>query len=184
LISVDRRRFDEASSIDAWIGATRKNAELWQAVYRTAVIEPAAADRLAAAAGTFRMLALSEDWCMDAVSTLPVVGRLSEAAGMDLRILGRDANPDLMEAHLTSGTRSIPVVMVVDLDGAVWGWWGPRPASVQRWMRTEGLFLPKEDRTRRKRAWYARDRGRSTVREVIETVERAARRRLEAGRGD
>jgi len=47
-------------------------------------------------------------------------------------------------------------------------------------MRAEGAFLAKEDRTRRKRAWYARDRGRSTVREVVETVERAARRRSES----
>lgn len=184
MIAIDRARLDAAPGLDGWLAAVQKNAELWQAVHRTAQVEPPSIDRLLASVGSLRLLALSEDWCTDAVSTLPVIGRLAEAASVDFRLLGRDANPDLMSAHLTCGTRSIPVVMVVDLEGSVWGWWGPRPALVQRWMRQEGLYLPKEDRTRRKRAWYARDRGRSTVREVIETVERAARRRREAGRGD
>jgi hypothetical protein len=184
VISIDRARVDAAAGLDEWLASVKKNAELWQAVYRTAQVESSSVDRFLSSVGSLRLVALSEDWCTDAVSTLPMVGRLAEAASVDFRLLGRDANPDLMDAHLTCGTRSIPVVMVVDVEGSVWAWWGPRPASLQRWMRTEGLYLPKDDRTRRKRAWYARDRGRSTVREVIEAVERAVRRRREAGRGD
>jgi len=47
----------------------------------------------------------------------------------------------------------------------------------------EYIHLPKAERTRRKRAWYARDRGRSTVGEMAETLERAVRRRGEAPAG-
>ena len=178
--SIDRVRYDQAPGMEGYLAAVVKNAELWKGVHRTAAVDDHQVGRLRAAAGPMRLLALSEDWCMDAVSTLPVVGRLAEQAGVEFRILGRDANPDIMDAHLTGGTRSIPVVIVVDEAGSEWAWWGPRPAAVQRWMRAEGAFLAKEDRTRRKRAWYARDRGRSTVREVVETVERAARRRSES----
>jgi hypothetical protein len=93
-----------------------------------------------------------------------------------LRVLARDENLDLIDAHLTSGTRSIPVIMALDANFHVQSWWGPRPAALQRWYRSEGLFLQSAERSRKKRAWYARDRGKSAVAEVLETVERASRR--------
>lgn len=175
-VFIGAERYEAALTFPAYLQTVEKNAELWQAVYRTASVSPDAVARLKNVAGDSRLLALSEDWCGDAVSTLPVVARLAEQAGVDFRVLGRDENPDLMDSHLTSGTRSIPVVMVLDRDYQSIGWWGPRPALVQRWVRVEALLLSKEVRGRRKRAWYARDRGRTTVDEVIEAVERAARR--------
>ena len=169
-------RYEAALRFPAYLQTVEKNAELWQGMLRTAAVSADAVARLRNVRGNWRLLALSEDWCGDAVSTLPIVARLADQAGLEFRVLPRDKNPDLMDAHLTSGTRSIPVVMVLDGDFRSLGWWGPRPAVVQRWMRNEALLLPKDVRGRRKRAWYARDRGRTTVEEVIEAVERAARR--------
>lgn len=173
---VGSERYDAALTFPAYLQVVVKNGDLWRAMYRTASVSENAVDRLARVRGSWRLLALSEDWCGDAVSTLPVVARLAELTGWDFRVLARDANLDIMDAHLTSGTRSIPVVMVLDAHFVSQCWWGPRPAVVQRWMRNEALWLDKDVRGRRKRAWYARDRGRTTVQEVIETVERAARR--------
>ena len=173
--AVGAERYETALRFPAYLQAVAKNAELWQAMYRTASVSADAVARLKNVAGDWRLLALSEDWCGDAVSTLPLVGRLAELAGLDFRVLARDANPDLMDAHLTAGTRSIPVVMVLDAGFRRRGWWGPRPAAVQRWFRAEAFLVPKDVRGRRKRAWYARDRGRTTVAEVTEAVERAAR---------
>jgi thiol-disulfide isomerase/thioredoxin len=173
---VDAARYEAAPRFPAYLESVVKHAELWRAVYRTATVSAMAVERLRSMSGEWRLLALSEEWCGDCVSTLPVIGRLAEQAGLDLRILGRDANPDLRDAHLTSGTHSIPVVMVLDADFLVRAWWGPRPAVVQRWYRNEGLMLPNEERSRRKRAWYARDRGRTTVAEMVDAIERAVRR--------
>jgi hypothetical protein len=174
--AVDPARFEQAPRFADYLQSVVKYADLWNGVYRMAVIQPEVVERIGQVAGVWRMLALAEDWCGDAVSTLPVIARLAEQSGFDLRVLGRDANPDLMDAHLTSGSRSIPVVMVLDAAFHERAWWGPRPAAVQRWMTGEALLIPKEDRNRRKRAWYARDRGRTTVAEVVEAVERAGRR--------
>lgn len=174
--TVGADRYEAAARFPAYLQTVEKNADLWRAMYRTASVAPGAVDRLKNVSGHWRLLALSEDWCGDAVSTLPIVAKLAEDAGVDFRVLGRDLNTDIMDAHLTSGTRSIPVVMVLDADFRSLGWWGPRPAAVQRWVRNEALLLSKEVRGRRKRAWYARDRGRTTVAEIIEAVERAARR--------
>lgn len=177
MIRIEAARFGEAPAFPEYLESLVTHADLWRGVYRTAQVP---ADSVLAARQTgvsWRLLALSEDWCGDAVSTLPIIARFAESAGLDVRVLGRDANPDLMDRHLTSGSRSIPVVMVLDEDYQERGWWGPRPAMVQRWMRSEALLLPKEERNRRKRAWYARDRGRTTIAEVVEVIQRAARRR-------
>ena len=175
---IDAARYEAALRFPAYLSSVEKNSELWQGVYRTVVVPAEAVERLRNVSGQWRLLALSEDWCGDCVSTLPLIARLAELSGIDLRVLGRDANDDLMAEHLTTATRSIPVVMVLDREFREHGWWGPRPAPVQRWYRNEGLLLPGPERSRRKRAWYARDRGRTTVAEVVETVERAARSAL------
>jgi hypothetical protein len=138
-------------------------------------VDPDSVDRLREVSTGLRLLALSEDWCGDCVSVLPVVARLAVLAGVDLRVLSRDANEDIIDEHLTAGTKSIPVVMVLDESLRERAWWGPRPSVLQRWYRNEGLLLTGPERGRRKRAWYARDRGRTTVAEVVDTVERAAR---------
>lgn len=174
--SVDAARYEAAPRFPAYLDRVEKHADLWQVMYRTASVSAESVERLRRAKDHVRFLVLAEDWCSDAFSTMPIVARLAEQAEVDLRVLSRDANADLMDAHLTSGTRSIPVLMILDCDFRERGWWGPRPAVLQRWHRNEAHLLPKEDRTRRKRAWYARDRGRTVVAEVLEAVERATRR--------
>lgn len=175
---IDSARYAAAPTFSEYLGTVVKHAELWHGVYRTSMVESQAVDRFLRAAAGLRLLVLSEDWCGDCVSVLPVVARLAEQAGVDLRVLARDANDDIIGAHLTSGTKSIPVVIVLDAGLRELGWWGPRPSAVQRWYRNEGLLLAGPERGRRKRAWYARDRGRTTVAEVLDTVERAARNAL------
>lgn len=175
-IRIDSSRYEAAPDFATYLGSVTKHAELWQALYRTAVVSPEAIERMRGAAPSVRLLVLSEDWCSDCFSTVPIIARLAEHAGMDLRVLARDANLDLMDAHLSSGTRSIPVIMALDADFHVRSWWGPRPAALQRWYRNDSLLLESAERSRKKRAWYARDRGRTAVAEVLETVERAARR--------
>ena len=109
------------------------------------------------------------------MNTVPVVARLAErCANLDLRVLGRDANPDLMDAHLTGSSRSIPVIIVLDEAFVERVWWGPRPTVLQRWVSGQGQLLEKTTRYREARTWYARDRGRTTLEEVVSMLERAA----------
>jgi hypothetical protein len=79
-----------------------------------------------------------------------------------------------MEAHLTGKSRSIPVVIVLDEAFRERGWWGPRPTVLQRWVSGQGQLLEKTARYREARAWYARDRGRTTLEEVVSLLERSA----------
>lgn len=179
-LAIDAARYQSAPFFPEYLAAVSNHADIWKALARTAAVSPDAVDRLRQVASGLRILVLSEDWCSDCFSCVPVVARLAEQAGMELRVLGRDANPDLMARHLSTSTESIPVVMVLGGGLQVLAWWGPRPSLLQRWYRNEAKFLEKEERGRRKRAWYARDRGRTVVAEFVETVERARRRALPA----
>lgn len=168
-------RFASALSFADFVAQAQANVDLWRDTYRLARVPDGAADRLAAVPGRWHLLVLVEDWCGDAVNTVPMLARLTELVpNVDLRIVGREANPDLMDAHLTNGTRSIPVVILLDEHHVERGWWGPRPRALQEWVLREGMQLEKAERYRRVRGWYARDRGRSTVDEVIDLVACAA----------
>ena len=138
--------------------------------------------RVSSLPGRWHLLVLSEDWCGDAVNTVPIVARLVERCpNVDMRVLARDVNPDLMDAHLTGGSRSIPVIIVLDEAYEERAWWGPRPTALQRWVSGQGQLLEKTARYREARTWYARDRGRTTLDEVVSMLERAASTGVAAG---
>lgn len=154
--------------------------ELWKKVWERSAISAAELARAARLGGPWRLLVISEDWCGDAVNTVPVLARLAEAApGLELRVVKRDENPELMDAYLTGASRSIPLAVVLDADFRPVGRWGPRPAELQDFVLREkaAKTRPGAEIYRDARAWYARDRGAATVRELLDVVERAVRAR-------
>jgi hypothetical protein len=170
-----RARYLAAPTFETMLGTVTKNVELWTAMWRHARVDDEYVRRASSLPGSWHLLVLSEDWCGDAVNTVPIVAKLAERCpNVDLRVLARDANPDIMDAHLTGASRSIPVVIVLDEAYAERGWWGPRPTVLQRWVSGQGQLLEKSARYREARTWYARDRGRTTLEEVVAIMERAA----------
>ncbi|HEV7991720.1 MAG TPA: thioredoxin family protein [Gemmatimonadaceae bacterium] len=171
-----RERYLAAPDFVTMLGSVGKNADLWAAVWRRAEVGDEYVRRVTALGGAWHLLVLSEDWCGDAVNTVPVVAKLAEVApNLDLRVLSRDENLDIMDAHLTGQSRSIPCVIALDGDFREHGWWGPRPTVLQRWVLGEGQALESKERYRETRMWYARDRGLTTLDEVVSILERAAR---------
>lgn len=169
---VTRTRYDAAPDFTEYLASVTANIALWPAMYRTARVGPETVERARELPGKWKLLALTEDWCGDAVNALPILARLVEQVpNFELRLLGRDSNPDLMNSHLTGSSRSIPVVMVFDEEMREVGWWGPRPTALQHWFVEEGRKLEKGERYKHMRAWYARDRGRTIVDEVLCIVE-------------
>jgi thioredoxin family protein len=171
-----RDRYLGAPEFGEMLATATKNADLWAAVWRRATVPDEFVQRVAALGGARHLLVLSEDWCGDAVNTVPVVARLAELApNVDLRVLARDENLDLMDAHLTGTSRSIPVVIALDEEFTERGWWGPRPMELQRWVLGPGQALDKDARYREIRSWYARDKGRATLEEVVGMMEDVGR---------
>ncbi len=163
-----KERYERAVSFEEFLRAATANAEMWHAMATRAQVPEEVLREVEAIGGRWHLLVLAEDWCGDAINTLPVLAALAaRASNLDLRVLPRDANPDLMDAHLTGTSRSVPVVMLLDANYVERAWWGPRPAPLQGWVIQTGRALTKEDRYREVRRWYARDRGTTTLAEVV-----------------
>jgi Thioredoxin len=166
--ALSRERFEAGLTFADFLAAARANVDLWRAIYARAHVSDDAIARVVASARPWHLLVLAEDWCGDAVNTVPVMARLAEhAPNLDLRILPRDANLDLMDAHLTAGARSIPIAILLDADYQERGAWGPRPSALQTWVVTVGRTLDKHERYREVRRWYAHDHGVSTIEEIV-----------------
>jgi hypothetical protein len=146
---------------------------LWEGVYRTARIPDWA--RIPAVQ-EYRLLVLVEDWCVDTSSTIPVIARWIESVpGLSLRLLRRDEHPEVMDRYLTNGARSIPVIVVLDRDCNEVAHWGPYPAPLANWVREhKPPALPAAEFVKGKRVWYARDRGETMLRELLEILHRRA----------
>lgn len=116
------------------------------------------------------LLVISEGWCGDAAQILPVINKMAEASGnLDLRIVLRDENSELMDLYLTNGARSIPKLVLVDTEtGTVRGSWGPRPAGaiqlVKEFKEKHGAFTAEAKTELQK--WYLHDKGLSTMEEI------------------
>lgn len=162
-----------AVTLDDFIGKAEVNQDLWRAVLARASVPEDVTDRLGELPAPRHLLVLLEDWCGDAVNTVPVLARLAEAVPLlELRVVRRDEHPHLMDTHLSGTARAIPVVIVLDEDFQELGWWGSRPGPLQTWFRSPAAqAMEKSDRYRELRRWYARDRGRTTLNEVATLLE-------------
>lgn len=162
----------EAIDYSRFVNESKANRGLWEGVYRTARI-PEWAVRLACQrAGHARLLVILEDWCGDACSTVPILARLAdEAHCLEMRMIRRDEHPEIMDRYLTDGTRSIPIVIMLDDEFRELGHWGPRPSELQQWVSANTGGMPKGEIYPHVRRWYAADRGTATLREVLALLE-------------
>lgn len=77
-------------------------------------------------------LVLAEYWCGDAAHIIPVIDDVAAACGVTVRYIFRDEHPELMDAFLTNGSRSIPKLIRLNADTfEVIDSWGPRPQPAQ-----------------------------------------------------
>ena len=107
--------------------------------------------------GPAKVLALGEDWCPDVFRGLPVMIRIAEAAGMELRIFPRDDNLDIMGEFLKGGEhQSIPTFVFYTRDHRYITHWIERPAKANAELGEipklfEGLNREKDRETMRVR---------------------------------
>jgi hypothetical protein len=72
---------------------------------------------------------ITEAWCGDGAQSIPHLAKLADLnPNITLKIVLRDEHPDLIDAYLTNGNRSIPklVAMTADLQQELFTW-GPKP---------------------------------------------------------
>jgi len=123
------------------------------------------------------LLVISEGWCGDAAQLLPVMNKIaSENDHLDLKIVLRDENDELMNDYLTNGARSIPKLVLVETETlAARGSWGPRPHDAAKLIMDNkekyGKVTPEAKEELQK--WYLHDKGHSTMEEIALLLENA-----------
>lgn len=121
-------------------------------------------------------LVLAESWCGDGAHMLPVLNKITQInPNIELRIVLRDENLELMDNFLTSGNRAIPKVIIIDKESEnVIGTYGPHPSEVagyvSRFKAVNGVLTAsfKEDL----QYWYNDDKGNTIVKDLIQILSR------------
>lgn len=128
-------------------------------------------------------LVISEGWCGDAAQILPVINKMALASHkkIDLRIVLRDENEELMNEYLTNGGKAIPKVIIICKEaGIVRADWGPRPKGASELMtnyKKEFGVLDEKIKTDLQ-LWYLADKGVSVQEELMQVVENIQYSRL------
>lgn len=117
---------------------------------------------------------ITESWCGDAANGVPVLSAISELNNhIDLRIVLRDSNPELMDEFLTNGGKSIPKLIVTNNQFDVLFTWGPRPKVAQElydgWRNDDNPIPYKEFQVELQK-WYNQDGGKSMQDEMMELL--------------
>lgn len=119
-------------------------------------------------------LVLTEAWCGDAAQNIPYINLLADSSEkIELKLLYRDENLELMDAFLTNGGRSIPKLIALNKEtNELIGSWGPRPQAAQERMKvlSQSPELKKEDIITEIQLWYARDKNQSIEKEFLKLL--------------
>ena len=136
---VTPERFTSGLTYQEYIDRIQNNKDRFQMNYEGTTVsdsETAALRALVAKPnGPAKMLVIGEDWCPDVYRGMPVLARLAEAAGMEMRIFPRDENLDIMDEFLNQGEhRSIPTAVFYTRDHNYIYHFIERPAKAQEEM--------------------------------------------------
>ncbi len=113
---------------------------------------------------------LAESWCGDAAQNIPVFAKIAETnPSINLRILLRDANPEVMNQYLTNGGKSIPKLICLAENLKELGTWGPRPKFLQDWLYQEkkNPNINMDELKERFQVWYTSDKGQTLQKEMV-----------------
>lgn len=119
-------------------------------------------------------LVISEGWCGDAAQLVPIFYKMAELSPkIDMKIVFRDENDDLMHLFLTNGSRSIPKLIVLDKNTLeVIGDFGPRPHGATQLIldyKAEHGVVDETAKTNLQ-LWYLHDKGLSTQEEIMKIM--------------
>jgi hypothetical protein len=119
-------------------------------------------------------LIISEGWCGDAAQLLPIFNKMDAVSDkIEMKIVFRDENQELMNLFLTNGAKAIPKLIILDKNTLnVEGNWGPRPKGAIDLIQNykDNFRVIDETAKAELQLWYLHDKGLSTQNEVAELL--------------
>ncbi|GFD71451.1 thioredoxin [Tenacibaculum sp. KUL113] len=119
-------------------------------------------------------LVLTEGWCGDAAQNLPVINKITEEnPNINLKLVLRDENLELMDEFLTNGGRSIPKLIALNKENEVINTWGPRPTEATKMVvdyKEKHGSLDADFKTDLQ-VWYNKNKGENTQEDLISMLQ-------------
>jgi hypothetical protein len=116
-------------------------------------------------------LVIAEGWCGDAAQNLPIIHKIAETSNLvNLKVVLRDDNEDLMNLFLTNGGKSIPKLVVLDKNNNVLNTWGPRPTIAAQMVANYKTEYGVIDANLKQnlQVWYNKNKGENIQDDFIE----------------
>jgi len=87
-----------------------------------------------------QVLVIAEDWCPDVVQNVAMLAKIADGVpGMEVSIVRRDENTELMAQYLTNEKKRIPVIAFFDMTFREIARWTGRCREADEWIKGEIL---------------------------------------------
>jgi hypothetical protein len=156
---------------ESTVGYTALNEKRMKRLDKTVKLLPETIAKLIAIKTPQIWLVLTEGWCGDAAQSMPVMAKMAaENPNIELKVLLRDENLDVIDEFLTNGGRSIPKLILLEKETQhVLASWGPQP------MELRALFLEAKkspdfdypEFQKKIQLWYTKDKAISIQQEIL-----------------
>lgn len=157
---------------EAYINYTELSLQRMKRWEKIGKINPELAEKIKTIQQEQTWLVITEAWCGDAAHALPFIEKLAGLnPKIELKIVLRDENEELMNQFLTRGGKSIPKLIAYDKKRKeVLFTWGPRPEeAMQLVMKEKELKGELNEEFREKlQQWFNKDKGKKTVNDLVE----------------
>ena len=159
---------------ESLVAYTKLNVHRMDRLDKTVTLSSDLIDALKNLNGHYKILVVTEGWCGDAAQIVPVLVNMVSAFAdkFKLKIVLRDEHNELVDAHLTNGGKSIPIILFLDpQENKVLAKWGPRPEVLKHlladWKKeTTDMEILAE----KLHGWYAKDKTVEIQKEFGEVV--------------
>ena len=157
------------------INYTKLNDRRMKRWDKTLKISDEVKEKISKFKGDTTWLVITESWCGDAAHIIPVLNKVAELSqGINLKLVLRDDNDELMSQFLTNGGRAIAKLIMIDnASGEVLNTYGPRPTEatklVNDYKAEHGSLTPEFKENLQ--LWYNKDKGQNTFNDLIKLLE-------------
>ncbi|AIM59773.1 thioredoxin [Cellulophaga lytica] len=159
---------------DALANYTMLNDKRMKRLDKTTKLPDATISKIKQVTAKTTWLVLTESWCGDAAQSMPVMQKFAEQnSKIDVKVILRDENLELMNHFLYNNTLSIPRLIAFNEDTQeVIGDWGPRPSTlskiVENFKAKNGSLTP--EFKQELQVWYNKDKGNTIIEDLTQLL--------------
>jgi hypothetical protein len=159
--------YESGESFADFVAKATSRKEQWEGNYALKVAPDALVTRATAAGSGWKLLVVTIPSCGDSVNSVPYFASfLDKVPSVEMRLISPTAGKAVQEAHRTpDGRAATPTVILLDAEFNERGCWVERSVPLLDAMKEPGFSSRQE--------WYDKDRGASSLEEIVQMIEAA-----------